>query len=172
MARATYTRNVEVDAMQSEIKIPQVLTMQQVLQLPAHEREQYIREIIRKTLKMNPDGVSIPRLAKLLPFGERTISKHLTIMVYTNEAYSEKIATTLFYYPNGRLMRPASEKVFETEQANFQTFLVMNKRLGDSIFIQQRKVDDDRNDVGGGIMIPLNSFKSFAKFLSEVAEQV
>jgi hypothetical protein len=172
MSLGTYTRNIELNEMQSDIKIPQVLALQQVLQLPAHEREQYIREIIRKTLKMNPDGVTIPRLSKLLPFGDRTISKHLAIMLYTNEAYSEKIGTTLFYYPNGRLMRPASEKVFQTDRSSYQAFVVMNKRLGDSIFLQQRKVDEDSNDVGGGIMIPIGSFKEFAKFLSEIAEQV
>jgi predicted transcriptional regulator len=122
--------------METVVKIPQMLEQHQYMQLPTHEREQYIREIIRQTLRINSNGVKASTLSKYLPIDERTISKHLAIMEYTNELYTEKDGNNIYYYPNSKLMHPASEETFDLGNIEFQVYHIRNNRLGDAVFIR------------------------------------
>jgi queuine/archaeosine tRNA-ribosyltransferase len=158
--------------MEKSVTIPQLLEKQQYLKLPTHEREQYMREIIRQTVKLNPNGVRISVLAKHLPIDVKTISKYLAIMEYTNEVYSEKDGTHINYFPNSRLMHPASEQAFDLGHVEFQVYHLRNSRLGDSIFIQERKKDEYKDDIGSGIIIPVDKFKEFTQYLSKIAEEL
>ena len=160
------------EIMESNFKAPQMLDHNQFLRLPSQEREQYLREILRKTMKMNPNGITISKITDSLPIGQRTISKHLSIMEYTNEVYTEKIGNTTVYYPNTRLMHPASEKKFDLGNIEFQAYIIRNKIIGDSVFIQETKKSDYSEDIGSGIMIPVDKFKDFVNFLSNVATGV
>jgi len=158
--------------METAIKAPQMLEKSQFLRLPSHEREQYLREVLRKTIKMNPNGITISMINQNLGIDTRTISKHLSIMEYTNEIYSEKIGNTSVYYPNTRLMHPAVEKAFELKDIEFQVYIIKNNRIGDSVFIQERKKGDYMDDIGSGIMIPIDQFKNFVDYLNDVAKAV
>src|SRR5256885_2093848 len=108
--------------MERGIKVPQMLEQAQLMRLPNHEREQYLREIIRQTVRMNPNGVRVSLLSRYLTIDGRTISKYLTIMEYTNEVYSEKDGSNVNYYPNSRLMHPASEEAFDLGHVEFQVY--------------------------------------------------
>lgn len=158
--------------METKIKTPQMLERDQFVRLPTHEREQYIRETLRKTLKMNPHGLTISMINKYLGIDTRTITKHLSIMEYTNEIYSEKFGRTSVYFPNTRLMHPASEQAFDLDDIEFQVYQIRNNRVGDSIFIQERKKGEYMDDIGSGIMIPINKFKDFTTYLNKIAEGV
>lgn len=158
--------------MEPKIKTPQTLERAQFIRLPTHEREQYMREILRKTLKMNPHGLTISKINQHLGIDPRTISKHLSVMEYTNEIYSEKFGRTSVYYPNTRLMHPASEQAFDLGQIEFQVYIIRNNRLGDSIFIQEKKKGEYVDDVGSGIMIPISKFKEFTLYLDKIARTV
>lgn len=153
--------------------MPQMLEPGQLLRLPNHEREQYLREIIRQTVKLNPNGVRVSVLTKFLPIDSRTISKYLTIMEYTNEVYSEKDGSNVNYFPNSRLMHPISEQAFDLGHVEFQVYHLRNKNLGgDSIFIQERKKDEYKDDIGSGIIIPIDKFKQFTQYLGKIAEEL
>ena len=158
--------------MKTAIKIPQMLDRNQFLRLPTQEREQYVREILRKTIKMNVNGLTVSKINQNLHIDPRTISKHLSIMIYTNEIYSEKIGNTSVYYPNTRLMHPASKRAFDLESIEFQVYVVKNNRIGDSVFIQERRKSEYSDDIGSGIMIPIDKFKDFAQYLNEISEAI
>ena len=158
--------------MKTTIKTPQMLDRNQFLRLPTHEREQYVREILRKTIKMNINGLTVSKINQNLRIDPRTISKHLSIMIYTNEIYSEKIGNTSVYYPNTRLMHPASERIFNLDNIEFQVYVVKNSRLGDSVFIQERRKSEYKDDIGSGIIIPIDKFKDFTQYLNEISEAV
>jgi hypothetical protein len=167
-----HTNIAQVIEMESEIKLPQMLESRQYMTLPAHEREQYVREIIRQTLRLNPNGVTASKLNRFLPIDGRTISKHLSIMEYTNELYTEKDGNNVYYFPNSRLMHPATEETFSAGNIEFQVFHIRNNRLGDSVFIQERKKDEYKDDIGSGLIIPVDKFKEFVQFLSKIGERV
>lgn len=158
--------------MEAEIKIPQMLDRSQFIKLPTQEREQYLREVLRKTVKMNPNGITIGKITEYLHLDSRTTSKHLSIMEYTNEIYSEKVGNTSIYYPNTRLMHPASEQAFDLVTTELQAYIIRNTRIGDSIFIQEKRKGEYNDDIGSGIMIPIDKFKDFVGFLNSVATGV
>ena len=158
--------------MESEVKIPQMLERSQFIRLPNQEREQYLREVLRKTIKMNSNGITIGKIIENLHLDSRTVSKHLAIMEYTNEIYSEKIGNASIYYPNTRLMHPAAEKAFEMGSTELQAYIIRNTRIGDSVFIQEKKKGEFKDDIGSGIMIPLDKFKDFVGFLNNIATGV
>ena len=90
-------------------------------------------------------------------------------MEYTNEIYSEKYGRTVVYYPNTKLMHPASEQAFDLGDIEFQVYTIKNSRIGDSIFIQERKKGEYIDDIGSGILIPVTKFKDFADYLYDIA---
>ena len=121
---------------------------------------------------MNPNGVRIPALSKHLPLDERTISKHLAIMQYTNEVYSKKDGNNVYFFPNSKLMHPASEEAFDLGNIEFQVFQLRNERIGEAIFIQERRKDEYKDDIGSGIIIPVDKFKDFVSYLSKIGEKL
>ncbi len=158
--------------MEAEFKIPQMLERSQFIRLPTQEREQYLREILRKTIKFNSNGITIGKITDHLHIDSRTVAKHLAIMEYTNEIYSEKIGNTSVYYPNTRLMHPASEHAFDLGKTELQAYVIRNTRIGDSVFIQEKRTGEYNDDIGSGIMIPIDKFKGFVEFLNKVAKEV
>jgi len=157
----------------SEMRIPEVLSREEYLKLPPQERERYVREILRQTVNMNRYGVTVPHLSKNLPFDSRTIEKHLSIMRYTNEIYTVKIGPTVLYLPNSRALHPAIE-IQKTLEANGREYAVsvLQNRLGEFVFIQEKKKTEFTKEVGGGILVPLSHFNRFVEYLSEIAKQV
>jgi hypothetical protein len=148
-----------------EVKAPEVLPRQEYLKLPPSERELYIREILRQTIRCNIEGVTVTLLANKLPFGARTIEKHLSVLVHTNEIYSVKIGNTQLFLPNSIPMHPAKKNSFETKDREYTAYMLQNK-LGEFVFIQEKKKKEFTDEVGGGILVPLNDFNKFVKFLS------
>jgi hypothetical protein len=157
----------------TEVQVPESLTKNEYLKLPPQERERYVREILRQTVNMNRHGVTVPLLSKRLPFGSRTIEKHLSIMTYTNEIYTIKIGPTILYLPNSRAIHPAIE-IDETLNVNGREYAVsvLRNRLGDFVFIQEKKRTGMAKEIGGGILIPLPNFNKFVEYLNNVATKI
>jgi len=155
----------------SELKVPDVLTRDEFLKLPPQERESYVREVLRQTVNSNLQGVTIPDLTKKLPFDSRTIEKHFSIMTYTNELYSVRIGPTNLYLPNSKTMHPVFEETLKTDGREYSIYL-LNNRLGEYVFIQEKKNNGFIKEIGGGILIPISFFDKFLKYLNETAEKI
>jgi len=154
-----------------EIQVPEVLQKSEYLKLPPSERELYVREILRQTVRKNEHGVTIGLLAKRLPFDSRTIEKHLSILTFTNEIYAVKIGNTQLFLPNSIPLHPAKKQSFETENREYIAYVLQN-RLGEFVFIQEKKKTEFTEEVGGGILIPLADFKGFVKFLDSFKKDI
>lgn len=153
------------------IEVPEVLPKSEYLKLPPSERELYVREILRQTIRKNIHGVTVGLLAKQLPFDSRTIEKHLSVLMYTNEIYAVKVGNTQLYLPNSIPMHPAKKQSFETENREYVAYVLQN-RLGEFVFIQEKKKTEFTEEVGGGILIPLDDFKGFVKFLKKFTKDI
>lgn len=154
-----------------EIKVPDVLPKRDYLKLPPSERELYVREILRQTVRRNEHGVTASLLAKNLSFDSRTIEKHLSILIYTNEIYSLKIGNTHLYLPNSIPIHPAKKKTFETSNKEYAAYALQN-RFGKFVFLQEIKKTEFAEEVGGGILIPLTDFNRFVDFLIDFKKEV
>jgi len=148
-----------------EIQIPEVLPKSEYLKLPPNEREHYVRGILRQTIRRNVDGVTASLLAQRLPFDSRTIEKHLSILTCTNEIYSVKIGNTQLYLPNSIPMHHAKKQTFEIKNREYIAYVLQN-RMGEFVFIQEKKKTEFAEEIGGGILIPLSDFEQFVNFIS------
>jgi hypothetical protein len=153
------------------MNVPQVLSEQTLMKLPVRERQHYIKETIRKTIHENQDGVTVQMLAERLPFDRRTIAKHLSVMRYTNELYTRTLGNTIVYLPNSRLIHPQFESTFALTDKELKVSLIKN-RLGEFVFIQERKKDKYREDIGAAIVIPKPAFQDFVRFLRDLSNKL
>ena len=67
-------------------------------------------------------------------------------------------------------MHHISEEAFDLGTIELKVYNVRNKRLGDSIFIQERKKDEYKDDIGSGLLIPLDRFNDFVKYLKKIGD--
>jgi len=153
------------------LKTPDRLSTQQLLKLPTREREQYIRHVIMETVRSNEDGVTLQMLAERLPFVSATISKHLAILKHTNEIYTRTFGNTVLFLPNSRLMHPAIETAFPLTDKEMRVSLLKN-RLGEFVFIQEKRKNGYADETVGGVLIPKAAFRDFVRFLRDFANNV
>ncbi len=155
----------------SEIEVPDVLPKDQYLKLAPSERELYVREILRQTVRKNLHGVTASALAQKLPFDSRTIEKHLSVLTCTNEIYSVKIGNTPLYLPNSIPMHHAKKQTFSVKNREYDAYVLQN-RMGEFVFIQEKKITDFNQEIGGGILIPLSDFEQFVNFISRFNKEL
>lgn len=151
----------------TNIRTPSTLSKEEYLELPPHERGKYLREIIRKTLEQNEQGVSVSDLEENLPFDKRAIQKHLEVLTHTNVAYTSKVGPTKLYHPNERAMHTGIEKEFTINGKEYGIYTVDN-RLGEFVLVQESKNDE----VEGGVLVPISGFEKFIKNINEVGEEI
>jgi len=144
-----------------EVKVPDdVKKWEERRRMSPYERERYTREVIRRTLEMNPDGVTVSELEKVLPFGRKAIEKHLLALTTANEAYTEVRGATVIYYSNTAGIVENTRKAVELGGYKYELSVVRNKR-GEFVLVRQIEGDD----TVGGIVIPKSEFNRFIEFL-------
>ena len=155
-----------------QTKIPEMLSKDEIQRLPTYEREFYIKDTIRRTLQLNPQGVTIGDLVKRLGFEPRTVDKYLSIMKHTNEIYVDNYGNTVVYFPNTRMMHAISEETLPISgDMMIKTFRLRNN-LGDFVFIQSREKEEYREDVNSGLLIPLEKFPEFVEYLKKMQTEM
>ena len=147
-------------------KKPDMLSKDQYLKLPTNEREHYLRNIIKKTIEVNPNGVTQGELSRELGLDIRTVDKYLTMLLHTNMIYLEPYDDTKVYLPNGRAMRPVFEEKLELDGKNYEIFQLRNRR-GEFVLIQEKSTGEIRDDVMAGILIPLQKYPDFVEYLKK-----
>jgi len=149
-----------------KVKVPDdVKKWEERRKMSPYERERYTRDVIRRVLEMNPDGVTVSELEKVLPFGRKAIEKHLLALTTSNEAYAEVRGTTVIYYSNTAGIVKNTRKVVELGEHKYELSVVRNKR-GEFVLVRQI----ERDDTAGGIVIPKSEFERFVEFLKLVME--
>jgi len=121
------------------------------------EKEEYIRQIIRETVMLNPEGVTISMLAENLPFDRKTIEKHLYALQFTNEVYTIRLGRTILYLSNLSNMQKLKRR--NIGDFVYEVDLIKN-RNGEFILVRQIK-----NETVGGLLIPKQDFEDFVKFI-------
>ena len=141
-----------------------ILSDTEYQKLSPQDKEIYIKEIIRKTLQLNPSGLTVSQLRAAFEYDRRIIEKHLAIMKYTNEIYTVKLGSNVLYIPNHKAMREATAVSKRFGQYEYQVFTLKN-RLGDFAVIQQRNATKESQDIVGGVQMPLGDFPEFVDYL-------
>jgi hypothetical protein len=151
----------------SELRFPASIPKDELKKLPVHEREQYVKEMIRKTINMNSNGITAKQLKKNLGFDPRAIDKHLSVMIHTNEIYTINYDRTSVYFPNGRALHPILEKSFMIDENKSIEIFQLRNKLGEYIYMQEKENSDYRVDTGGGLLIPVSRYSEFVDYMRQ-----
>jgi len=134
-------------------------------------RERYVEGMIKETIMLNKDGVSVPQLLEALPFSRKVIEKHLERLVAVNEAYLKEYGRTKVYFPNSRAIHPLAELEVKVGGKSFRSVLIDNM-LGKFVYIQEYETGVYGKEVKGGLMVPTSAFKQFVDFISTVERNI
>lgn len=151
----------------TELETPEILSREEYLELPPDERGEYLRRMIKKTIEMNPKGISVSDLASNLPFDKRAISKHLEVLEHTREIFTSKIGPTVLYHPNERPVHPGYEDEFEIQDHEYGIYHIKT-RLGEFILLQEIK----GGKIKGGIKIPKSGLNDYLDRLETLKEEI
>jgi DNA-binding LacI/PurR family transcriptional regulator len=146
------------------IELPNLLSEAEYQKLSPADKEVYIKEILRKTLEKNPEGITIRQLTKEFTFDRRIIEKHLEVMQFTNEIYTIKLGSNKLYIPNHKAMHEATSHFARFGHHEYQVYTLRN-RLGNFVIIQQRKASKESQEITGGLQIPLEDYDKFVDYL-------
>jgi len=156
----------------SEVEKPEMLSDDDFAKLPPHEREHYLKTIIRKTVNLNPNGVTAKQLSKNLGIDPRILDKHLSVMLHTGDIYTVNFDDTTVYLPNGRALHPVLEGEFENDKDTVIMVFQLRNRLGDFVYLQEKKKSDYREDTNMGVMIPIDRFADFVEYLKNARTEM
>ncbi|HEV2119430.1 MAG TPA: hypothetical protein VGS11_04920 [Candidatus Bathyarchaeia archaeon] len=141
------------------------LTKDEYTKLPDYEKEHYVKNLIKQTIELNyPNGVTAKMIEKALAIDARIIDKHITGMSRTGEVYSVQFDKTTVYLPNTRALHAVLEQTFKVDdKTEFRIFQLRN-RLGDFIYIQERKKRGYTEDIDKAIQVPLGKYAEFVEY--------
>ena len=137
------------------------------MKLPPNLREKYVYDVIKETVILNRDGVSLLHLAKVLPFSRAVISKHLEKLVSVNEAYNKEYGKTIVYFPNSRAIHSTLEVEKKFGDKMFRA-VVIDNMLGEFVYIQEYQENIYGKEVKGGLMVPVKWFDNFKNLVEEI----
>lgn len=144
------------------------LSKAEYVTLPDYEKEHYVKNLIKSAIELNyPNGVTAKQLRDALDIDARAVDKHLTSMTRTGEIYTVQYDRTTVYLPNTRALHAVLEQTFKiNENEEFHLYQLRN-RLGDFIYIQERKKRGHVEDIGSGIQLPVGKFSDFLSYLKK-----
>ncbi len=151
------------------VQIPEKrLGKREYAKLPDYEKGHYVKNIIKKTVEVNyPNGVTARQIRQSLEIDARTVDKHLTSMIHTGEIYNVKYDRTMVYLPNTRAMHPVLEETFTIDDKTKLHIYQLRNRLGDFIYIQERKKIGHTEEIESGIQVPLEKFPDFVEHMKK-----
>ena len=150
--------------MSEAVQVPPKLSDAEYQKMSPHEKENYVKEMLRNILKMNSHGLTISQLTRALPFQKRVMEKHLEVMKYTNEVYTVQLGSNIVYIPNHKAMHEATSHSIQFGDHEYQVYTLHN-RFGDSAIIQQRRVTRDSEEIVGSLQLPLQDYDKFVAYL-------
>lgn len=151
------------------IKIPENrLSKDEYGKLPDYEKEHYVKNVIKKTIEVNyPNGVTAKQIREGLDIDNRTVDKHLTTMIHTGEIYYVLYDRTTVYLPNTRALHAVLEETFRIDDRTEFRIYQLRNRVGDFVYIQEKKKEGYTEDVSSGIQVPLEKFPEFVDHLKK-----
>ena len=150
-----------------------MLEKEQFLALSALQKEEYIHNILKEILRINPLGVTVSQIAKSTYFGRSTIWHHIELLAAKGECLRLERGDTDVYHSN-EVEKPLKElNVKGGKLGSYYTFDLVKNTYGEYIRIQRRRESrTEASRIRQGIIIPYTSFDDFLNALNKIKEQI
>jgi len=136
-----------------KINIPnEILEKTSFRTLPAKEKEEYLKNLLKKILDLNPDGITISQIKEATGFTYSTIWHHLEILSCTAQGQKISRGNLDVYYPIGDLNHLNE---YTEGKANYSISTVKN-REGNFVCIHEKRQNRLGNhSICKGISMPV-----------------
>ena len=137
----------------ANINIPdEILEKTSFRTLPAKEKEEYVSNLLKKVLDLNPDGITISQIRDATGLTYSTIWHHLEILSCTAQGQKISHGNLDVYYPNGDINHLNE---YTKGKANYAISTVKN-REGNLICIHEKRQNRLGNhSICKGISMPV-----------------
>lgn len=150
---------------------PLAFTKDDYAELPPNHKERFITGALRDLIRKHPGGLARSELLERVPFGRRTLDRHLIRLAALNEIRVEARGQTDVVYPNGR---PVDEDaVFEWNLGTTTLRVTFLRRFHDEYHVHIQTVDEDEYGplTTGGLLLTEEEFEQFLDALNELGNE-
>jgi len=152
------------------INLPKELLQKEAFKtLPAKEKEEYLSNLLKKILELNPEGITISQIKEATGLTYSTIWHHLEVLSSTAQAHKESRGNVDVYYPSGN-SNHLNE--YSKGKVRYAISTVENDK-GKFVCIHEKRENRLGNHtICKGIDIPIELIDSFIEELSKIKKAV
>ena len=155
----------------AKIDLPRdILKKEKLSSLPPKERNEYINNVLKKILELNPDGVTTSQITSATGYTYSTIWHHLEMISSTEECHKLQHGNTDIYIP---IKNIASLNVDLPHGGGKSTysFNIVEDKFGRYVYAH-RKIENrlGNADICSGICVPYSLLDNFIYVLTKVKE--
>ena len=152
----------------AKINLPkEILGKESFKTLPAKEKEEYMKNLLKNILKLNPDGVTISQIKDDTGFTYSTIWHHLEVLSCVAQGRKISHGNLDVYYPIGNVSILA-EYLHTKGKARYIISKLENEK-GNFVGIHEKRQNKMGNyTICKGIAIPVELIDVFVKAFNKV----
>ncbi len=149
----------------------QVLSIEEIANLPPEKRKDYGRLAVHEFLRNHPEGVVVDQVAESIGLGRKTVYSHLEVLCALRKAYRREWGPRrIVYYPMDAQADARPDSTIDVDGRLF-TFQEVENQFGKFLYLQERSKDlSGAVTTKGGILVPRRGVREVAKKLGEYAE--
>ncbi len=148
------------------INLPkEILPKEAFKSLPAKEKEEYLSNLLKKILELNPEGITISQIREATGLTYSTIWHHLEVLSCTSQCHKISRGNVDIYHPTGK-----SDHLNEYNKGKVKYAIsTVENNEGKFVCIHEKRENRLGNHtVCKGIDIPFELIDNFIETLSKV----
>lgn len=152
----------------AEINIPDGILQKETLKtLPAKEKEEYLRNLLKKILELNPDGITISQVKEATGLTYSTIWHHLEMLSHTAQGQKISHGNVDVYFPTGNATHLND---YDYGKVRY-TFSIVENKEGKFICVHEKRQNRLGNHtVCSGLTLPYNLINEFISVFGKVKQ--
>ena len=153
-----------------KINLPQnTLEKEQYLVLSSSQKGEYIHNLLKEILDLNPSGITVSQIDKATYIGRATIWHHLEVLASRGDCLKMDRGDTEVYHSN-KVIDPLKELDIEGEHYSYWFHLVENT-YGKFVRIQAKQQDRSGNIISySGVLINSSLVPDILNSLARIKE--
>lgn len=145
----------------AKLNVPkEILQLDTFKSLPAKGKEEYLDNLLKKILELNPDGVTISQIKEAASFTYSTVWHHLEVLCATAQGRKISRGNLDLYYPCGKIIPLSS---IEKGDVQYALSIVENNE-GKFLCIHEKRQGNSKNyKVCRGVTMPIELLDEVVK---------
>lgn len=157
------------------IQLPtEKLSITELKGLSSDARDAYVERYLLKLLELNKESGLTQREIhmELNHLSAPTLYKHLEGLIAKRQIYKVRTGMSVNYFPNHRPLHPLVNKNIQVDENKKFRFQLVEIESDLSLYLQEIERDFlGREEIKGGVLIPLRGIKSISEYLSQLSQE-